>query len=212
MFRNSFRRVCPPPPAAQQVDIGTHLGQRVARRFDSLHPRDRVEDDLSTLWGQLVDTLGEGDGPEIYELTSLRPDRGGVGDFVLVLGHLHKHAKFDRPPASRSDISAARKSAVFSFAWSGVRYSVPASGRRRNRPNRLCPSAFVNLKAVTAKYACRAKLNGIGFGASTNALADGWEARNATMGGGEGAPGPLDATTARMNSRNSSPVRVGNPL
>jgi len=59
-LRNSFRRVSPPTPAAQQVDIGTHLGQRVARRFDSVHPRDRVKDDLSTLRGQLVHTLSEG--------------------------------------------------------------------------------------------------------------------------------------------------------
>ena len=62
-----------------------------------------------------------------------------------------------------------------------------------------------------AKYACRAKLDGIGFGASTNAFAAGWAARNATMGGGVGPPGPL-AAAARRNSRNSSPVRVGNPL
>src|SRR6516165_3672378 len=62
-----------------------------------------------------------------------------------------------------------------------------------------------------AKYACRAKLVGIGFGASTKTFAAGCEARNATMGGGLGLPGPL-AAAARMNSRNSSPVLVGNPL
>ncbi len=39
---NSLRRVSPPPSAAQLVEIGTHLGQRVAPRFDSVHPRDGV--------------------------------------------------------------------------------------------------------------------------------------------------------------------------
>jgi hypothetical protein len=35
------------------------------------------------------------------------------------------------------------------------------------------------LNAVTAKYACRAKLVGIGLGASTNAFAAWWVSRNA---------------------------------
>src|SRR5262249_1074995 len=81
----------------------------------------------------------------------------------------------------------------------------------RNRPKRLTPAAFVNVNAVMAKYACRAKLAGIGLGASTNALAAGWVSRNAAIGGGAGAPGPL-AATARKNARTSSPVRAGNPL
>src|SRR5262249_40041773 len=104
-----------------------------------------------------------------------------------------------------------RKSVVFLAACSGVRNSVPASGRNRNRPNRLWPVELVNLNAVTAKYACRAKLVGMGLGASTKALAAGWEARNETMGGALGAPGPL-ATIARNNPRNSSPLRTGKPL
>src|SRR6516164_6215762 len=115
------------------------------------------------------------------------------------------------PRVNRSDSSAVRKSVVFLAVCSGVRNSVPTSGQKRNRPNRLWPVELVNLNAMTAKYACRAKLVGMGLAASTKAFAVGWEARNETMGGGLGAPGPL-ATTARNNSRNSSPLRTGKPL
>ena len=121
------------------------------------------------------------------------------------------------PLASRSDSSAARKSAVFVAACSAVRNSVPASGRMRNRPNRLCPSAFVNLNAVMAKYACRAKLVGIGFGASTKAFAVGCAARNATIGGGSGCPAargdrPQELQELLAGADGEAVVRVGDDV
>jgi hypothetical protein len=91
---NSFSRVSPPTPAAQQIDIGTHLGERVARRFDSGHPRDRGEDDLSTLRGQFVHTLGKGDGPEIHELRD-------VTDLLAESFHLTDHEREELLPSGQ---------------------------------------------------------------------------------------------------------------
>ena len=77
------------------------------------------------------------------------------------------------PRARRSPISSKRKLADFAAASSLERYSVPPAGLMRNRPWRLTPTALVNLNDATAKNASRAKLVGIGFGASTNRCAFG---------------------------------------
>jgi hypothetical protein len=69
--------------------------------------------------------------------------------------------------------------------------------------------ALMNLNEVTAKNASRAKLVGIGLGASTKRRAPGCAARNAPSASGLPAPA---AAAARRNSRNSSPVRTGKPL
>src|ERR1041385_3763620 len=84
----------------------------------------------------------------------------------------------------RGPSSSKRKSGDFVAAASLERYSVPALGRTRKRPCRLAPLELVNLKAVPAKKASRAKLVGIGLGASTNRFAFGWAARKAPIASG----------------------------
>src|ERR1700757_2397026 len=64
--------------------------------------------------------------------------------------------------------------------------------------------------SVTPKQVSLAKLEGLGFGAWTKASAAGCAPRYCSTGFGDGTSGPL-AATARRNSRNSSPVLVGNP-
>jgi hypothetical protein len=61
----------------------------------------------------------------------------------------------------------------------------------------------MNLNAVTAKYAWRAKLVGMGLGVSTKTLAAGCAARNASIGGG------LDQGFARARPRYRALVSSG---
>ena len=103
--------------------------------LDAIDPRDGVEDDLPPLRLLVIHAGRQGDRAERDLRAAVRPRHAGVGHVVAGLRQLHEHAEPDRllgqPWADLVEQEVLRTSPP---RLSSERYSVPASGRMRNRP------------------------------------------------------------------------------
>src|SRR5258708_11650614 len=78
-------------PAAEQIDCCAQLEERIGRWSNSIHPRDRVEDDVLLLGVAAFDNSGQLNRAQCNLLAALRPVDGSVVRDVLRRGNLSEH-------------------------------------------------------------------------------------------------------------------------
>src|SRR5262249_34895848 len=89
----SFATRRPSPPSAEEVDVRTHLRERVAGRVDAIHPWDGVEDDLPALRLLVIDAGGQRERAEGKLGAGVRPGHAGVAQVGAGPGHRQEDAE-----------------------------------------------------------------------------------------------------------------------
>ena len=84
---------CSAPPSAHQIDIGSPLEERISRGFDTVHPRDRIEDDVLLLACVIRGDFLQADFAERALRTLLGLAGRGFVNCVAALGQLYDYSK-----------------------------------------------------------------------------------------------------------------------
>lgn len=87
-----------PPATAQQVDVRTHLSERVTRGINPVNSWERVEDDLPPLRHLVIYASGQSDCAEPDLGAAGRPCRARVSHVIVRLCHLHEDAELEGLP------------------------------------------------------------------------------------------------------------------